>query len=298
MSHPATGPIRPTIHRFTWGKAEIMTIMDGAQTRQTLRPPFMLDKGDAELAAIAAAARLPHDMFENTYVPTVVNTGSEVVLFDTGFGSVGRGDGPTQRAGLLRERLWLAGYAPEDIDVVAFTHVHPDHILGVMEGDDLAFPNARHVIGQVEFDEWISGANIPEQRAQNREMFLRLIAPLADRLTYVKGGDAIASGIVAEEAFGHSLGHMMYRVDSDGRDALIWGDVTNHYAFSLPHPDSLVGFDDDKEQAKATRKRVLDMAATDQTLVVGHHMPFPSVGYVERTSDSYRWAPATYQLWA
>lgn len=288
-----TTAVRPVTFRFQLGEAWISTILDGAHLREPLRPPFMLDQDDAALQAIAAAAGLPWDKFENGYAPCVVDTGQEVVLFDTGFGAGGR----TAGAGMLRARLAGLGYQPEDIDVVAFTHVHPDHILGVMEGDKLAYPNARHVIGRVEFDAWKSGEAIPESRSGNRDMFLKLIAPLEDQLTFVQGGDSIGNGIVAEEAFGHSAGHMMYRVHSGGAEALIWGDVTNHFAFSLPFPDSPVGFDDDKPAAIATRNRVLGMVADARTLCIGHHMPFPGVGYVERRGDSYGWVPATYELW-
>ena len=90
---------------------------------------------------------------------------------------------------------------------------------------------------------------------------------------------------------------MTYRVSSGDAQVLIWGDLTNHYAFSLPHPDSPVGFDDDKPQAIATRNRVLGQVADAGTMVVGHHMPFPGVGYVRRDGDSFAWVPASYQLW-
>ena len=126
-------------------------------------------------------------------------------------------------------------------------------------------------------------------------MFLRLIAPLADRLAFLEDGDEVVPGLSAEAAFGHSLGHMMYRLDSEGAQFLVWGDVANHYVYSLQHPPSTVGFDDDKEAAIATRSRVLDMVATDGLMVSGYHMPFPSVGYVEKWRGSYRWVPTTYQ---
>lgn len=286
------GALRPVVHRFVLGEAEVTTILDGAQVRPAVKPPFGLAFDEATLDEIAAANRLPSTAFENSFTPTIVNTGSALVLFDVGFGAAGRGSG----AGQLRARLAEAGYTPEDVDVVAFTHVHPDHIAGVMEGDGLAFPNARHVIGRKEFDAWSSGDGIPEQRAENRALFQKLIEPLAEQLTFLEDGESVAAGITAEAAFGHSLGHMMYRVESGSKSVLIWGDVTNHYVFSLQYPDCPVGFDDDKDAAIATRKRVLDMVATDGTLVAGHHMPFPSVGYVERAGDSYRWVPASYQL--
>lgn len=288
----AKGEYRPTIQRFSLGEAEVTTIQDGTHTREPINPPFAMDKSEDEIAAIAAANNLPSHGFENSYTPTVIHIGGQTVLFDTGFGEMGR----ENHAGNLRRRLGQAGYAPEDIDVVAFTHCHPDHIAGVMEGDAPAYPNARYAIGRREYDAWKDGSEIPPQRAQNREMFLKLIPPLADQMTFLEDGDTVVPGLTAEAAFGHSLGHMMYRVESAGKSLLVWGDVTNHYVFSLQYPDSTVGFDDDKDMAIVSRNRVLDMVATDGLLVSGHHMPFPSIGYVERNGDSYRWTPASYQL--
>lgn len=292
MTAPAKGPYQPTIHRFTLGEAEVSTVQDGVHLREPINPPFAMDMSEDQIAGVAAANNLPATGFENSYTPTLVQIGGQVVLFDTGFGEMGR----SGAAGHLRRRLAHAGYAPEDIDVVAFTHCHPDHIAGVMEGEAPAYPNARYVIGRKEYDAWASGSGIPPQRDANREMFLKLLPPLADKMSFVEDGDTVVPGICAEAAFGHSPGHMMYRVDSAGKSLLIWGDVTNHYVFSLQYPDSTVGFDDDKDAAKASRKRVLDMVASDGTLVSGHHMPFPSVGYVERQNESYRWVPASYQL--
>ncbi|MEZ7812249.1 MAG: MBL fold metallo-hydrolase [Paracoccaceae bacterium] len=292
MTIALKGSYQPSIHRFSLGSGEVTTVLDGSHLRDLINPPFVMDKTEDEILKIAKANRLPIMGFENTYTPTVLSMAGQVVLFDTGFGAMGRDN----HAGNLRRRLGVAGYAPEDIDVVAFTHCHTDHIAGVMEGGAPAYPNARYVIGRREFDCWSDGSEIPSQRAQNHEMFLKLISPLAERMTFLEDGDSVISGLTAQAAFGHSLGHMMYFVESEGQSILIWGDVANHFVFSVQYPSSPVGFDDDRHMAIATRKRVLDMVATDGLLVSGHHMPFPSVGYVEYHKDSYRWIPAAYQL--
>ncbi|WP_420011523.1 MBL fold metallo-hydrolase [Tateyamaria sp.] len=285
------GPLRGSVHRFVLGDTEITTILDGAFP-MGISPPFMLDKSAEDVERIATNVNLPTDRLENNFVPVVVNTGDALVLIDTGFGKSKRDGG----AGHLRPLLHDAGYAPEDIDVVFITHAHPDHIGGLWEDGDLAFPNAQLMIGRQEFDAWKSGDGIPEQRAENRAMFLKVVAPLEDKFRFIEDGDEIATGVTAQAAFGHSPGHMMVRVESAGQQALIWSDVANHYVFSVEHPESTVGFDDDKEMAIATRKRVLAETAESGVLVVGHHMPFPSVGYVQRNGDSLRWVPATYQL--
>jgi glyoxylase-like metal-dependent hydrolase (beta-lactamase superfamily II) len=89
---------------------------------------------------------------------------------------------------------------------------------------------------------------------------------------------------------------MAYHVESNGQRLLIWGDVANHYIFAVQRPDWPGSFDDDPAAASATRKRVLDMAATDKLAVTGYHMPFPALGFIERSGASYRWVPATYQF--
>lgn len=292
MPAPILPDLRETVHRFTLGTAQVSTVLDGAVRRDAVRPPFAMDKSDAELAAIGRAANLPHDRMEHGFVPVVVNTGTELVLFDTGFGQAGLANG----TGRLVEGLGRLGYAPGDIDVVAFTHAHPDHIQGVSTDGRPTFANARYVIGRAEFDCWSSGRQIPPRRAANRELFQALIVPLADRFTFVEDGQPVGAGITAEAAFGHSPGHMMYRVESAGRQLLVWGDVTNHYVYSLRHPDSPVAFDDLPDVAIATRRRVLAMAADDGLMVAGFHMPFPSVGHVERRGEGFAWVPATYQL--
>ena len=291
MTAELLGPLRPPAHRFVLGDVEITTVLDGAMP-MGISPPFLLEESDDRIASIARASNLPTDRLENNFVPTLVNTGDALVLIDTGCGHFRRDKG----AGFLRARLAEAGYAPEDIDIVALSHVHPDHIGGLWEEGTLAYPNASLMIGRREFEAWSTGEGIPPQRAENREMFLKIVAPLEDRFRFLEDGDEIASGIGVEAAFGHSPGHLMFRVASAGKQALIWGDVANHYVFSVGHPNSKVGFDDDKAMAIATRNRVLADCADSGVLVVGHHMPFPSVGYVERAGSGYRWVPAAYQL--
>ena len=292
MSAPLSGTLRPDVHRFKLGNYEVTTILDGTMMRDSVKPPFCVDQDDATIDALARANLLPSNAFENNFVPTLVNTGDQLVLFDVGNGSMRHDIG----AGFLSQLLPKAGYKSEDVDLVVFTHVHPDHIGGLYEGDKLAFPNARYMIGQVEYDEWNSGAKIPKQREDNRNMFMKLVVPLAEQMSFLDPGVDVVPGIRAVEAYGHSLGHMAYMIESEGQTCLIWGDVTNHAVFSLQNPQWKVGFDDDKEQAIETRKRILDMCASDELLVVGHHMPFPGVGYVERAGKGYRWIPLSYQM--
>jgi glyoxylase-like metal-dependent hydrolase (beta-lactamase superfamily II) len=106
----------------------------------------------------------------------------------------------------------------------------------------------------------------------------------------------VVHGIRAVDASGHSPGMMAYLIESDGKQLLIWADTCIHCAISLQRPDLEVDVDDDKAKAAATRKRILDMCVTEELFVIGYHMPFPGIGFVERAGTGYRWVPHSYQL--
>lgn len=292
MTAEMKGVLTPSVNRFKVGELEVTTILDGVVRPDAIKPPLCLDMSDEDIAALARANHLPAHGYEHPFAPTLVNTGSELVLFDVGFGA----NGPNDEVGLLQDRMAIAGYAPEDVDLVVFTHVHPDHILGVSKEGEPAFPNARYAISQVEFDSWTSGEGIPESRAQNRQMFLDLIAPLADRMTFLAPGQSVARGITALDAYGHSPGHMVFMVGDGDKQLMLLADLVVHYVFSLQVPEARVFFDDDPEAATRSRKRILDMVSTDGIPVIGYHLPFPALGYIDRAGSGYRWTQASYQM--
>jgi len=292
MPSEMKGVLRPSICRFRLGGFEITNFLDGVSQRDGPHPMFGADQPAEAMHLLAEANNLPPTRFENSYTCTIVNTGRELVLFDTGNGPPRRSAG----VGRLRALLPDAGYAPEDIDLVVLTHCHPDHIGGLVEDGAPAWPNARHVFGRVEFDFWRRGEGIPQSRHETRELFMQVALPFEDRARFIEPDEELVPGIRSVEAYGHSAGHMAYHLESDGQRLLLWGDVTNHYVASLQRPDWHVRVDDDKERAIATRRRILDMVATEQLWAIGFHMPYPAVGAVEATHDGYRWMPATYQL--
>ena len=122
------------------------------------------------------------------------------------------------------------------------------------------------------------------------------VVPLAEKITFLKDEGEVVPGIRGLAAFGHTPGHMAFHIESEGRRLLLWADTANHYVLSVQRPDWHVRFDMDKEMAVATRRRVLDLAATDRVPVTGYHMPFPAVGFIGKVGEEYRWVPASYQL--
>jgi glyoxylase-like metal-dependent hydrolase (beta-lactamase superfamily II) len=242
---------------------------------------------------LAKRFHLPEDKHTITFTPMIVNTGNEVVLFDTGWGSGNPG------RGMLRATLASAGYTPEQIDVVVLTHCHPDHMGGLMEGTEPAFKNARFVMGETEYNYWTNSAQDAGGTKDFYQLTKNKVVPLAARSTFIKGEGTAATGITGVETHGHTPGHMSWRLESNGQQAMIMGDVCNHSILSMQRPDWHVLFDMDKDRAVKSRKRFLDMVSKDNIPVLGYHLPFPAVGFVEKHKNPnvhYHWEPATYQF--
>ena len=290
---PMLGVQRPSIYRFKLGNFEVTNLLDGFVQGNGPHPTFGNNQTPEAVQAYAKSQGLPPTRMEAVYVNTLVNTGKELVLFDAG-----NGKARMATAGKLADLIATAGYKVEQVDVVVISHGHPDHIGGLMEGEGgkPTYPNARYVFGEVEFDYWKKGDGVPEARKANREQFMKVAAPFGEKAAFLKGEGEVVSGVRSVETFGHSPGHMAFHVESEGQRLLIWGDVANHYIMSIQQPEWHVGFDHEKDKAVATRKRVFDMVSADRIAAVGYHMPFPSLGWVEKSGTSYRWVPAAYHF--
>ncbi|NEX47039.1 MBL fold metallo-hydrolase [Pseudotabrizicola algicola] len=279
MAHASAemmGAATPGFNRFKLGGFEVTTLLGGSRAMDNPQETFGMNASPEEFAALSEANFIPADRSQNFFTPTVVNTGSELVLFDTGLAAEG-----------IVAALAAAGYTPDQVDVVVLTHMHGDHIGGIAGDAGVTFPNARYVTGAVEHNHWMTAGN---------EGFDTKVAPLAEQTTMLDDGGAVVSGITAMAAFGHSPGHMAYMLESEGQRLAITADAANHYVWSLQKPDWEVRFDMDKAAAAATRRALFGMLAADRVPFVGYHMPFPGVGYVEAMDDGFRYVPTSYQM--
>jgi glyoxylase-like metal-dependent hydrolase (beta-lactamase superfamily II) len=293
------GELQPALRRFRLGNFEITIVMDSKVIREGLTPSHGGPAKAGDVQALARANRIDGSRYQHPFTPMLVNTGKELVLFDTGNGALSRECSQFQGRlpdGGLVEHLRRAGYSENDIDVVVITHGHPDHIGGLLSAGKPVFPNARYVFGAAEYNFWIRGENVRPERTFHRELFVKTVRPLAERATFIKSGDDVVSGIQAIDAAGHSPGMMAFLVENAGKRLLNWADTCGHYVVSVQRPDLHLDVDDDKDRAAETRGRLLDMAAADELLVTGYHMPFPAIGYIERGSSGFRWIPHGYQM--
>lgn len=274
---PMMGVSQHNFKRVKVGAFEVTTLLAGTRAVPDPHKIFGLNVEADEFNGVSAAAGLPTDTAQFFFTPTLVNTGSELVLFDTGL------QGPAT-VGAIE----AAGYSADQIDKVVITHMHGDHIGGLMTDGAPTFANAAYMTGAVEFDAWAKADN---------ENFEGKVRPLAEQMTMLDDGGAPASGITAMATFGHTPGHMAYMIESEGTQLVLGADFANHYVWSLAHPDWEVRFDMDKTAAAATRRRLLDMLAADRIAFVGYHMPWPAIGYVETNgTGGYRYVAHSYQL--
>ena len=289
---PMSATMPAAFKRFTLGEFEVTVLSDGHRFVPGPQKIFGTNKTEEEVAALLQSNYLPVDKMQFTFAPTLVNTGTDLVLFDTGNGEGGREGGVGQTLANLK----ASGYTPEQVTVVVLTHLHGDHIGGLMEAGAPAFPNARYITGQVEYDFWSSEDRIGTGAENGHKGVVSKVVPLADKMSFIGDGDTVVSGITGMAAFGHTPGHMIYGLESAGRKLMLTADSANHFVLSLQRPDWEVVFDTDKAAAAATRKSIFDMIATDRLAFIGYHMPFPSVGFVEKAGEGYRFIPETYQL--
>ncbi len=266
---------------FQLGGFTVTTLLDGSLPRDGAKDIFGGGASDEDFAKVSADNFISPEVAQFFFTPTLVNTGSELVLFDTGLGQGG-----------IQSALADAGVTPDQIDVVVITHMHPDHIGGMTTDDAPTFANARYVTASPEYDFWAA------QDAGNRvgDLVAAKVTPLAEKMTFVEDGGEVASGISAVAAYGHTPGHTVYHLESNGQRLVLTADLANHYVWSFAHPEWEVRFDMYKAAATASRRNVLGMLAADKVPMIGYHMPFPAAGFVETRGEGFRFVPVSYQM--
>jgi glyoxylase-like metal-dependent hydrolase (beta-lactamase superfamily II) len=170
------------------------------------------------------------------------------------------------------------------------------HCLHLAANGKAVFPNAEIVFGRTEFDYWKRGENISEMRQPTLKLFNEVALPLAEKARFIEPGDVIIPGLTAINSFGHSAGHMAFHFENASRQLLFLNDTTPHYVASFINPEWHFFMDDDPSAASVSRRRILEMAASAQIPVVGFHLPFPSLGFVDRHNDGFKYLAATYQF--
>jgi len=286
---PATPAARqaPGFYRLKVGAFEVTVVNDGFNRRPNPAEGFVRNADAAAVRAALAADMLPTDHLDITYNITFVNTGSDLILFDTGTGGL---LAPT--AGTMWDNMAAAGIDPARVSRIVFTHFHGDHVSGLVTREGQArFPNAELIVPEAEWAFWM-GDRAPQQPAGMVKG--RFGAYPAERVKRVASNAEIVTGVHGVPTHGHTPGHTSYVVANGGASLLVLGDVTNHPTINVRNPGWHIVFDMDAAAAEATRRALFDRAAADRMMIVGYHWPFPALGYVRPAGRNYDLVPVPW----
>ena len=290
---PLAGKQAAGVYRLKVGAFEVTQLSDGVRSFP-MPDTFVRNIPKAQALAAIEASYLPKDVVTIPFNPMVVNTGSKLVLIDTGYGSGGL---PT--CGLLPVAMAAAGLDPKAIDIVLISHLHPDHVLGLKtaDGGD-AFPNAEIKVHAAEWAYWMSDENMSKAPEGMMKTFFgatrKAFAGLAAKVTKYEWDKEVAPGITSIAAPGHTPGHSAFAVASGSGRLLVQSDITNFPELFLRNPDWHIMFDMDPLVSVQTRRKFHDMVAAEKALVAGFHFFFPSLGHVEKDGDGYRLVPVPW----
>jgi glyoxylase-like metal-dependent hydrolase (beta-lactamase superfamily II) len=271
--------------RMSVGALEIIFLSDGSLE---LPVSFALpDRPAAEIAALFAPHGLSTDRLTPPLNVVMVRAGDEATLIDAGSGA-----NFMATAGRLPAALDTAGIDREIVTRIVLTHAHPDHLWGVIdEFDEEAFPNARYLISQGEWDYWTDPdtvSRVPEAAKGMAAGAARILGRIAEKTERLGDGAAVAPGMTYISTPGHTPGHMSVLIEDGAERMMVLGDAVSHAVISFERPDWHNGADVDRDQGAATRKRLLDMLAGEGMPIAGYHLPEPGLGRVERNGTAYR----------
>jgi glyoxylase-like metal-dependent hydrolase (beta-lactamase superfamily II) len=281
----------PGYYRLMLGEFEVTALSDGT---------FPMDAGKIlsnvtpkELDAGLAKSFLKNPV-ETSVNGFLINTGSKLVLVDTGAGVL---FGPT--LGKLLANLKASGYRPEQVDEIYITHMHGDHVGGLSADGKPVFTNAVVRSSQQEADYWLNKAHMdaaPKDSKDGYQAAMSMLNPYvsAGKFKPFNGDTELVPGIRAVASPGHTVGHTIYVVESKGQKLVLWGDLMHVAAVQFPNPAVTIHFDTDSVMAAAQRKKVFADAAEYGNWVGGAHLSFPGIGHLRTAGSGYSYVPVNY----
>jgi glyoxylase-like metal-dependent hydrolase (beta-lactamase superfamily II) len=280
-------------YRYKVGDIEVTVVTDGART-MPLPDTFVKNVKKEDVSKALSDAFLEPSKMTIVFNPIVVNTGSKLVVIDTGLGPAAYAQSKGA-VGQFQTNLAAAGIDPKAVDTVVISHFHVDHINGLLTADNKpAYPNAEVMVPAAEWAFWMSDDNMnkaPDALKGNFKNVRRVFGALGNKVTQYGDNKEVAPGITSVSTPGHTPGHTSHILSSGSAKTMIQADVTNHPALFARNPGWHLMFDMDGPRAEATRRKLYDMCAAEKLMIQGFHYPFPAAGYVEKDGTGYRVIP-------
>jgi glyoxylase-like metal-dependent hydrolase (beta-lactamase superfamily II) len=291
---PGLDELVPSRYALQVGDIEVLVISDGVLPIAGKTIAYNADSAD--LASWLDGNFLPPEILEWPLNVVVVHSGDQTILVDAGLGL----EFPDfQSAGRLAARLDAAGVDLGAVTDVVLTHMHMDHIGGLL-GDGLRGrlrPDLRVHVAAAEAEFWeapdFSHTNMPDGIPDAlRSASARFLDEYRNELRTFETEHEVAPGVLASRTGGHTPGHSVVRLASGGERLTFAGDAVFQVAFE--HPEWFNGFEHDPEEAARVRVRLLRELASTREALVATHLPFPSVCHVAAEGNAFRCVPAVW----
>ena len=283
----------PGYYRMMLGDFEVTALSDGTVELPVNKILTNIKSAKVDAALAKYSLKSPLETSVNAYL---INTGEKLILIDTGAAKL---FGPT--LGNLQESIKAAGYSAEQVDEIYITHMHADHVGGLMSGDKMAFPNAIVRSDKKDADFWLSKDNLEKAPEANKGFFQGAQASVnpyvsAGKYKPFEGNTDLVPGIKAVVTRGHTPGHAVYVVESKGQKMVVLGDLMHVAAVQFAQPTVAIVFDGDSKTAIAERKKLYANAAKEHYLFAAAHVSFPGIGRVRPDGAGYAWMPVNYSV--
>lgn len=282
----------PGYYRMMLGDFEVTVLNDGTvnlPVDKILHQPAAKTQKALEKSFLAT----PLETSVNGFL---VNTGSKLVLIDTGAANL---FGPT--LGNLAASLKASGYQPEQVDEVYITHLHGDHVGGLVKDGKAFFPNAIVRADKHDTDYWLSKVNMEKAPPEAKGGFqgaMLSVGPYSDagKLVPFEGDTDLVPGVKAVGSHGHTPGHTTYVVESRGQKLVLIGDLMHVQSVQFDDPSVTIQFDSDAKAALAQRKAAFAEAAKQGYLIGAAHLQFPGIGHLRAQGKGYTFVPVNYTV--
>ncbi|HEX2555922.1 MAG TPA: MBL fold metallo-hydrolase [Microvirga sp.] len=279
----------PGFYRYKVGDVEVTAVHDGSFAIPT--KGFVRNAEQDQVDQVAQDVFMPAGQVVIPITTLVLNQGGRVTLLDTSRGAAAPG-------GNWMANLRAAGFDPAQVNTIVISHFHGDHIGGIRGQDGAAtFPNAEVMVPAQEWAFWMDDGKMSQAPDAMKGAFQnvrRVFGPIAKDVKQYEGGKEIVPGLTTVAAPGHTPGHTAFMLSSGQGKLMVMSDTTNHPALFVRNPDWAAVFDMDADQARQTRRKLLDMAAAEKTRVSFYHAPFPATGYIAKEGNGFRFVPAQW----
>lgn len=285
------------LQAFSWhkiGDLEVISLMDG-MIEVPPREGFIANANVDQTKAALRAGGLSDAVVPIPFTVLAVKMGARLVLVDAGTGGFPI-YGP--RSGWLLRSMTAAGLDPKDVRAILISHLHGDHIYGLIDKETQAqtFPDAEIIVPAEELKWWTRPEVLAMDLGPTRKgLAQRILTTLATwkNVRPVEGEQELLPGVRAVFAHGHSPGQVAHLFSAGDKQLLATADVSWLPALFVRNPDWRVSLDQDAAMAVDTRKRIFDRAIAHKLVVTGTHWPLPNVGTIAKDGGGYAFVPAT-----